>query len=96
MKEVKSCAFQYAVEGKFIEDTDLITLESAKALFRKHINDFVQQVESGHSAEIAIWQGMSESSNYHSTYIHLNNSDKFEIVNGKVYMQKLVEIADLN
>ena len=43
----KNCAFQYAYKNWDIhieQDTDLITLDEAKELYRKYLPDFIKEI----------------------------------------------------
>lgn len=62
----KNCAFQYAYKNWDIhieQDTDLITLDEAKELYRKYLPDFIKKLQAEQNPEMVIWIDMSNNTN---------------------------------
>lgn len=77
----KDCAFQYAVARQFggittFQDTDLITLDEAKELWKKWIPDFIEELQKGNSPEIAIWEDMKDNTDYRKHFLYADASVK--------------------
>jgi hypothetical protein len=80
----KNCMFQYATKHRIYADTDLITLESAKELFEKNKNDFLERAEDDEEPEMAIWIDCANSGSYGETLYHWFGDD-FKRIDGVVY-----------
>lgn len=96
----KDCAFQYAtgsvglVVGEIIEDTDLITLAEATALWNKYLPDFKQRFENGERPEMCIWTGMENNTDYHTDKYHID-ADECVVEHGKLYVVYKSEVKEL-
>lgn len=72
----KDCAFQYATgDGTILENTDLITLEEANALWDKYVDQYKEHLEHNDDPEMAIWINMKNDTDYHTTARHWCGSD---------------------
>lgn len=65
----KDCAFQYATLSNVFEDTDLITLEEAKALWRKYLPDLIFRLQAVENPEMVIWVEMKDQVDYHKPLV---------------------------
>ena len=89
------CMFQYAVSYQYlstdiVEDTDLITLEEAKALWHKYLPDFIRHHEED-NPEMVIWINCQDNADYGDTLAWI---DKSSVVEGdKVYQVIKKEIT---
>jgi hypothetical protein len=83
---MKNCAYQYYAKGKMIEDTGLITIDEAKALWQKYKGHFIEQCEGASGAEMAIWCDMDNDGDYRKIYKQVDTSEVI-IKNGIAYTQ---------
>ena len=82
---MNDCAFQYATEdGKIFEDTNLISYDEAEEMWDKYVPIFEEHLKDGKTPEMAIWTGMCNSSDYHTTEKHWCGED-FIIKDGQLY-----------
>jgi len=90
-KTMKDCAFQYATGiGVVMADTCLVTRADAEEMWQKHIDQFKQHVKEGRDPEMAIWIGMKDDSDYHTTAEHWCGQD-FTVRNGEMF--SLIPVA---
>lgn len=82
LPEKKDCMFQYATSYKYIntdiyEDTDLITLSEAKALWNKYKPQFISQLQDDTSSpEMVIWTDCESSTDYATELYYADNDTK--------------------
>lgn len=82
---MKNCAFQYATgDGEIYEDTGLITMDEADALWQKYIPVFAGHIKDGRDPEMAIWGEMTNETDYHKTISHWR-SGEFIMQDGNLY-----------
>lgn len=86
---MKDCAFQLAVDGKMLEDTDLICRADAEELWQKYVPVFKQAVCDGIDAEMALWIDMEHSTNYRKKSAHWHSQDMI-IDRGSMYERRRV------
>lgn len=82
----KNCMFQYVRSNRWTsdiyEDTDLITLEEAKALWAKYLPQFIKELqEEGERPEMVIWTGCDSASDYHTEYAHVDENTETDGTN---------------
>lgn len=82
--EMKNCMFQYATEHQVIEDTGLISMDEALALFDKYKEHFKHDLDE--SPEMALWINCKDSSTY-SEYLHYWLADEFVNIDGYLYQR---------
>ena len=82
LPEKKDCMFQYATSYKYIntdiyEDTDLITLSEAKALWSKYKSQFISQLQDDTSnPEMVIWTDCESNTDYAAELYYADNNTK--------------------
>ena len=78
----KDCMFQYATSYKYInidmyEDTDLITLSEAKALWNKYKPQFISHLQDDtNSPEMAIWTDCDSNTDYATELYYADKNTK--------------------
>lgn len=87
--KMNNAAFQYATGNpvKVIEDTDMISRESAEALFDKYIEQYKKDFEDGKEPEMAVWINMKSEGSYGETSRHWHFEDMI-IEDGKLYQKQ--------
>ena len=82
LPEKKDCMFQYATSYEYIsteiyEDTDLITLSEAKALWSKYKSQFISQLQDDTSnPEMVIWTDCESNTDYATELYYADNDTK--------------------
>ena len=82
LPEQKDCMFQYATSYKYIsteiyEDTDLITLSEAKALWNKYKSQFINQLQDDtRNPEMVIWTDCESNTDYATELYYADNDTK--------------------
>lgn len=82
LPEQKDCMFQYVTSYKYnntdiYEDTDLITLSEAKALWSKYKSQFISQLQDDTSnPEMAICTDCESNTDYATELYYADNNTK--------------------
>ena len=82
LPEQKNCMFQYSTSYRYIsteiyEDTDLITLSEAKALWSKYKSQFISQLQDDTSnPEMVIWTDCESNTDYATELYYADNNTK--------------------
>jgi len=79
----KDCMLQFATRREIIEDTDLITIYEAKALWRSRMSKFIELHENGEEPEMVIWVNCKNSSSYRDSMWHIDEGSV--VKDGVVY-----------
>lgn len=93
----KDCMFQYAISHRWAkteipEDTDLITLDEAKALWNKYLPDFIRRRENNNGdPEMVIWVNCEDNASYRESLAYIDSSTLVQ--DGRVYEVKKTEIV---
>lgn len=86
-KSKKNCMFQFATTHEIIENTELITLVNAKALWEKNKTKFMKLHGEDSNPEMCIWIDCKDDGDYHSNIWYV---DCESIIKGnKVYTLQL-------
>lgn len=98
MKRKKNYAFQFGTaprwgNGKIYQDIDSITLDEAKALWRKWLPTFLDQLGRDNNPEMCIWGNMKNEYDYHTRLI---NADKYTETDGKKIWETKKEYIDID
>ena len=64
---MKNAMFQFYDGSKIIDDTDLITLDEAMALFNARKDAFALALDNGLDCQMCIWYGCEHDSDYRET-----------------------------
>ena len=67
---MKNAMFQFASSQEVFEDTDLITLEKAKEMFKENRVKFISELEMGRHPEMCIWINCETKTSYKKTAEH--------------------------
>ena len=98
LPEKRNCMFQYATSYKYIstdiyEDTDLITLSEAKALWNKYKPQFISQLQDDTSnPEMVIWTDCESKTDYATELYYADNDTKTD---GKNLWNEIVTRKEL-
>lgn len=96
MKNKKTYAFQYATGGNWdheiYADTDLITVDEAKELWKKWLPDFIKKLQDGQRPEMVIWKDLDFLGDYREKLIY---ADKYAETDGKRIWNTKVEYIEL-
>jgi len=79
---------QYATSGSWgrvIEDTDLITLEEAEALWNKYYPDCIRKLEAGDKPQMCIWTDRKSNIDYSTVHKEIDFRDDYRIENDEYY-----------
>ena len=87
---MSTCTFQYATgNGCILEDKGLISMNEALKLFNKYLPIFKDHMTEGKEPEMAIWIGMKNTEDFHTTHKHYHYSD-MRMIDGNLY--KLIPV----
>ena len=67
---MKNAMFQFASNQEVFEDTDLITIEEAKELFKASRVKFISELEMDRNPEMCIWINCETNASYKQTAEH--------------------------
>ena len=67
---MKNAMFQFASSTELFENTDLITLEDAKEMFKANRVKFISELEMGRNPEMCIWINCETKTSYKQTEEH--------------------------
>lgn len=89
--------FQYGYSPKYerlvtLEDTGLITLREAKALWNKYLPDFIKRLKEGSNPEMALWIDCKTETDYHQDLVWIDET--YETDGQKVWKMKRVYIPE--
>ena len=86
-KVMKDCIFQYALgNGIMNVDTDLITRPEAEKLWEEYKPMFMTDLERGDDPEMAVWIGMADDGDFHTTSLYWVGGDMI-IHDGQMYQR---------
>jgi len=83
--------FQYATKHEIFENTNLITLEEAEALWDKWQKSLKENWDEFSRPQMVIWQDCDSNTAYHSTLKEIDYSDCV-LENGTFYHVKKTKI----
>jgi len=86
----KNCMFQFAnAEGyePIKEDTGLITIFEAEALWDKYYPDFIKYFEEGLKPQMVIWIDCIKNTDYTKELKMLDYRDDLVVENGTVFIR---------
>lgn len=82
----KDCIFQYATNHRILADTDLITLDDAKALFDKNKQDYIERLQADENPQMCVWINCDTSASYGETLYNWCSED-FKVIDGELYQR---------
>lgn len=88
----KNCLFQYATRSKIIEDTELVTMDEAVALWNKYLPHVRESWDAFDSPQMCIWIECSSNTSYHTVGREIDFRDCV-LENGSFYRVTKDKIA---
>lgn len=78
---------------KTVEDTGLISLDEAEALWEKYLPKVIENLKEDERPQMCIWKYCNSETDYGAVLKEIDFRDDLEVVGNKIYKKTLTEIA---